>query len=186
MRAPWPWRPATALRLARISRSRSRSGGGSIRRPLARLQLAEAHLLQGDLDAAAAELGRVPFEPVRPVDLPDTLVPRMSRLQGLVAEARGDPALALRRLARQRPSWRRRLATEGGDRDAFGAAIADLGRVPVGGLVEPALELGRVLAERARVLAAPGVPTRRPRRPARRWSSPTRCASTATAPRRPP
>ena len=133
-------------------------GGGSIRRPLARLQLAEAYLLEGDLDGAAAELGRVPFEPVRPVDLPGTLVPRMSRLQGLIAEARGDRELALRRLGEAEAAWRHRLSDDPGDRDAFGAGIADLGRVPVGGLVEPALELGRVLAERARVLAAAGRP----------------------------
>ncbi len=100
----------------------------------------------------------MPFEPVRPVDLPGTLVPRMSRLQGLIAEARGDRELALRRLGEAEAAWRHRLSDDPGDRDAFGAGIADLGRVPVGGLVEPALELGRVLAERARVLAAAGRP----------------------------
>jgi hypothetical protein len=132
------------------------AGGGSlIRRPLARLLLAEAQLAAGDVEAAAAELARVPFEPVRPVDVPDTLVARMARLQGLVAAARGDRELALRRLAEAEAVWRRRLAGPGVD-DAFRATIADLGRMPVGGMVEPAVELGRVLAERARLLALAG------------------------------
>ena len=72
-----------------------------------------------------------------------------------MAEARGDPTLALRRLAEAEAVWRRRLGGPVVD-DAFRATIADLGRVPVGGMVEPAVELGRVLAERARVLAASG------------------------------
>ena len=40
--------------------------------------------------------------------------------------------------------------------DHVRATILDVGRVPVAGLVEPALELGRVLAERALVLSRLG------------------------------
>ncbi len=130
-------------------------GGSLIQRPLARLLLAEAQLVAGDAQAAATQLARVPFEPVRPVDLPDTLVARMARIQGLLAELHGDAALAVRRFDEAAVVWRRRLAGPGVD-DAFRATVADLGRVPVGGMVEPAVELGRVLADRARVLGAAG------------------------------
>ena len=40
------------------------------------------------------ELERVPFEPVGPADMPEALVPRISRVQGLIAAARGDPGRA--------------------------------------------------------------------------------------------
>ena len=38
----------------------------------------------------------------------------------------------------------------------FATALVDLGRPPVAGLVEPGIELGRVLAELASVLASAG------------------------------
>ena len=97
----------------------------------------------------------MPFEPVGAADLPDTLVARMARLQGRVAAARGDTALALRRYDEAERVWRRRLgaAAEG---DLFAATLVDLGRPPVGGLVEPGVELGRTLADRAGALRAEG------------------------------
>jgi len=131
------------------------AGVGSFSRPLARLLRAEALVGAGDAEGAAAELSRFPFEPVGPGDLPETLVGRLPRVQALVASARGDPAAALRRLDEAEAVWRRGLGpdTEG---DVFAAVVTDLGRPPVAGLVEPAVELGRALADRAAVLAALG------------------------------
>ena len=161
-------------------------GGGSIRRPLARLQLAEACLLEGDLDGAAAELGRVPFEPVRPVDLPATLVPRMSRLQGLIAAARGDDGLALRRLGEAR----RRGGT--GSATTTSATAPSGRRSPTWGACPSAAWSSRRWSSAAcwpsgpACWRLPGAPRRPPAPPARRSSSPTPSASTATAPRPPP
>jgi hypothetical protein len=86
------------------------------------------------------------MEPVGPSDFPDTLVPRLTRVQGLIAAGRGDRALAARRLGEAAEGWRRRLdrSTDG---DRFAASLSDLGRPPVAGLVEPDRELERVLAE---------------------------------------
>jgi tetratricopeptide (TPR) repeat protein len=116
-------------------------------RPLARLWRAEALTQLGRTEDAETELRGVVLEPVRPGDWPDTLVARMARAQGLVAAARGDHALARRRLDEAAAGWRRRLGdTNGGDR--WAAALADIGR-PVLGVVEPAVELARVEAELA-------------------------------------
>ncbi|MDQ4102742.1 MAG: hypothetical protein M3186_03130, partial [Actinomycetota bacterium] len=120
---------------------------------LARLRLAEARLRAGDPDAAA-ELERMPFELIGPTDLPETLVPRAERLEGLIAAIHGDCELALRRLEAAETGWRRLLNVRPvGD---FWASLVDLGRAPVAGLVEPALELGQVLVERADLLTAAG------------------------------
>lgn len=132
--------------------------GGDARRvprALGRLRLAEARLLTGDVHGAAEEVGRVPFDPVAAVDMPDALVPRLERLQGLVAAARGDRREGQRRLCEAERGWRR-LAAGAGARDLLAASLVDLGRAPVAGLVEPAVELGRVLAERAVLLAENG------------------------------
>lgn len=108
---------------------------------LARLRLAEARLRAGDAGAASEELALLPFEPVGPTDLPETLVLRAERLEGLVAAALGQDGLALRRLAAAEAGWRRLLvATPSGC--CYAAARADLGTAPVGGLVEPGVELG--------------------------------------------
>ena len=128
---------------------------GQFSRPLARLLRAQALAAAGDPDGAAAEVGRFPFEPVGPGDLPETLLGRLPRTQALVELARGEPERALRRLDEAEAVWRRRLAAapEG---DVFAAAVADLGRPPVAGMVEPAVELGLVLADRAEALTALG------------------------------
>jgi hypothetical protein len=134
-------------------------------RPQARLLLAEARLATGDAVGAEAELDAIPFEPVGPADLPDTLVARMSRLEGLLAAGRGEVDSSLRLLDEAAQAWRRRM--EGGGEgtwtgasvstgDAFAANVVDLGRPPMAGLVEPGVELGRALADRATVLAAAG------------------------------
>ena len=86
------------------------------------------------------------LEPVRAGDLPAALVPRLARLQGLIAAGRGDHELAVRRLTEAADGWRRllRRADAGDD---YVAIMTDFGRPPVAGLVEPARELDRVLAD---------------------------------------
>ena len=117
-----------------------------VNRPLARLALAEALARTGRCDDAEEQLRSAALEPVRPSHLPEALVPRLTRLQGLIAAARGDPDLAARRLGEAAAGWRRLLdrARQG---DNFVAIFADFGRPPVAGLVEPARELKQVLAE---------------------------------------
>jgi len=131
------------------------SGSGRLPRAVARLRLTEARLRAAGPEAAAEELGRLPFEPVTGADLPETLVPQLARLEGLVADARGDSGEALERLREAEASWRRLLDRAGGG-DALSGTVIDLGRAPISGLVELRAELGRVLAERALVAAAAG------------------------------
>jgi DNA-binding SARP family transcriptional activator/tetratricopeptide (TPR) repeat protein len=133
---------------------------GRFSRPLAQMHLAEARLRVGDIDQAASALACVPFEPVGPADLPATLVPRLARLQGLIAAACGDRELAERRLAEAEAGWGR-LQGNLDLGDAYTAVIVDLGRPPVAGLVEVSAELARVRAERAALV----VPAGRRRRP---------------------
>ena len=131
------------------------AGVGQFSRAVGRLRLSESLVRAGSREQAEQELARVPFEPVSSTDLPATLVARMSHLQGLIAAARGDHELALKRLGEAESGWRRHLVgTSRGD--LFASSLTDLGRPPVGGLVEPAVEIGRVLADRACVLAACG------------------------------
>jgi len=116
-----------------------------IGRPLARLQRAEALARVGDLDAAEAELGEVVLEPVRPGDWPETLVPRLVGVEGLIAAGRCDRARARRCLREAADGWRRQLGTvEIGQR--IGDVMIDLGRVIIG-LVVPAEELAAVEAD---------------------------------------
>ena len=71
----------------------------------------------------------------------------MARVQGLVARAAGDLGLARRRLDESAEGWRRRGGTARAPGEEYMAALVDLGRPPVVGLVDPAWELHRVLAE---------------------------------------
>jgi len=87
----------------------------------------------------------------------DISVPMLERAQGLVAAAAGDDERALARLAAAEAAWRRRI-DRAGPGEFFAANVVDLGRPPVAGLVEPGVELGRVLADRAAVLARAGRP----------------------------
>ncbi|HWV86584.1 MAG TPA: AAA family ATPase [Capillimicrobium sp.] len=150
---------ALAVGDARVAAARLRDAlddpDGRIPRALARLRLADALLEAGDVDAAAAELERVPFEPVGPADMPDALVPRLRRLQGLVAAARGDAETAAAHLGRAEAGWRA-LAGAAASGDRLAAAFVDLGRPPVAGLLEPGVELERVLSERAELLSRAG------------------------------
>jgi len=115
---------------------------GPFSRPIARLERAEALARLGRCDEAERELRAAALEPVRAGDWPDTLVARISSVQGLVAAARGDHALAARRLQEAADGWRRRIGAEdAGER--WTSALADLGR-PIS-VVEPERELRRVL-----------------------------------------
>ena len=127
--------------------------GAPVSRPLARLARAEALAGLGRCDEADEELRQVAFEPVTPSDFPDTLVARMARVQGLIAAARGDRELAVRRFEESASGWRRRLEPSRIG-EAYLAALVDLGRVPVAGLVEPARELARVEEELAALAGA--------------------------------
>jgi hypothetical protein len=73
-------------------------------------------------------------------------VPRLTRLQGLIAAGRGEHGLAARRLEEAANGWRRRL-DRSADGDRYAATLTDLGRPPVAGLVEPDRELERVLED---------------------------------------
>jgi tetratricopeptide (TPR) repeat protein len=133
----------------------------AVSRPAARLALAEALALDGAAADAGAELRRAVLEPVGPGDQAWALVPRMARVQGLVARARGDADEARRRLAESAGGWRRRGgATSRHVGEEYMASLVDLGRPPVVGLVEPDRELARVTAELAE-LEESGCPSSR-------------------------
>ena len=121
--------------------------GASVSRPLARLARAEALTRLGRLEEAEEELRATALEPMGPSDYPDTLVARLSRVQGLIAAARGDLELAERRLRESAAGWRRRVGRVADAGEAYVANLTDLGRPPVVGLVEPAYELDRVERE---------------------------------------
>ncbi|MGD9694921.1 MAG: AAA family ATPase [Thermoleophilia bacterium] len=118
-----------------------------------RLSAAEAALAAGDPAAARRHLERFPFEPVGAGDDPPLLVARLDRITGLVAGAEGDRAGAVAHLRRAEESLRRTMAGErsaGAAGEEMMAMMIDLGRPPVAGLGEPAVELERVTRERER------------------------------------
>jgi DNA-binding SARP family transcriptional activator/tetratricopeptide (TPR) repeat protein len=119
--------------------------GAPISRPLTRLALAEALTRTGALDRAAEQLRATVLEPVRPSDFPDALVPRLARVQGLLALAREDRPEAERRLQESITGWERALERTG-CAESMTVVLADLGR-PVVGLVEPERELARARNE---------------------------------------
>jgi DNA-binding SARP family transcriptional activator len=128
--------------------------GAPVSRPLARLLRAGALARAGRADDAERELRAVALEPLSPADLPDTLVARMSHVQGLIALSQGEPDLAGRRLRQAEAAWRRRAAAGRAlaDRDSaagerYVAALIDLGRPPIAGLVEPDRELAALCAD---------------------------------------
>jgi ATP/maltotriose-dependent transcriptional regulator MalT len=123
------------------------AAGAQVSRPAARLARAEALARSGRPDEAATEARAAALEPVRAGDQPWALVPRMARVQGLIALARGDHALAHRRLDEAVAGWQRHLRPDAGVE--FVANFVDLGRPPVVGLVEPEWELRRLTAELA-------------------------------------
>jgi DNA-binding SARP family transcriptional activator/tetratricopeptide (TPR) repeat protein len=123
------------------------AGGAEVSRPAARLARAEALARSGRPDEVAAEVRLATLEPVRESDQPWALVPRMARVQGLIALARGDRAEARRRMGEAAAGWRRHLKHNAGAE--LVANFVDLGRAPIVGLVEPGWELRRLTAELA-------------------------------------
>jgi DNA-binding SARP family transcriptional activator len=119
--------------------------GAPISRPLTRLALAESLARGGEPRRAAEQVRATVLEPVRPSDFPDTLVPRLARIQGLIALAIGDDAEAARRLAEAVTGWERVVARSV-RADTITVVLADLGR-PVVGLVEPERELATARAD---------------------------------------
>jgi hypothetical protein len=112
--------------------------GAPVSRPLTRLALAEALARSRRPEAAAEEVRATVLEPVRPSDFPDALVPRLARVQGLIAGARCGMTT--------RSSASRSRSRAGSDcsrtvrADSITTVLADLGR-PVVGLVEAEREL---------------------------------------------
>lgn len=80
-------------------------------RAATRLRRAEALARSGQWELAEGELREVALEPVTPGDFPVALVPQLSRVQALIASARGDAALADRRLAESVTGWQRIAGT---------------------------------------------------------------------------
>jgi hypothetical protein len=97
------------------------------------------------LQQAVEEVRATVLEPVRPNDFPEALVPRLARVQGLIALADGRPAEAERRLQESIAGWER-LLKRTVRAESITTVLADLGR-PVVGLVEPARELERARAD---------------------------------------
>ena len=119
--------------------------GAPISWPLTRLALAEALTRAGQPDPAAEQVRATVLEPLRPSDFPDALIPRLTRVQGLIALARGGREEAERRLAEAIAGWER-LLERTIRADGITSVLADLGR-PVVGLVEPERELARARAD---------------------------------------
>jgi tetratricopeptide (TPR) repeat protein len=122
-----------------------------VSRAATRLRRAEALALSGQSELAEAELRRATLEPVTPSDFPAALVPQMTRVQALIASARGDSALAEKRLTESVAGWQRITGTIDGAQTGAGyvATLIDLGRPPVSSLVEPGRELAIVSGELA-------------------------------------
>ena len=119
--------------------------GAPVSRPQTRLALAEALARSGQPERAAVEIRATVLEPVRPSDFPAALVPRLARVQGLIALANAEPAEAERRMEESIAGWER-LLERTVRADSITTVLADLGR-PVVGVVEPERELERARAE---------------------------------------
>jgi DNA-binding SARP family transcriptional activator/tetratricopeptide (TPR) repeat protein len=119
--------------------------GAPISRPRTRLALAEAFARSGQLERAAEQIRATALEPIRPGDFPEALVPRLARVQALLALASGKTAEGERRLHESIAGWER-LLKRSVRADSITTVLADLGR-PVVGLIEPERELERARAE---------------------------------------
>ncbi len=119
--------------------------GAPISRPLTRLALAEALARSGQVERATEEIRATVLEPVRSSDFPEALVPKLARVQALIALANGEPAEAERRLEESIAGWKRMLERTV-RADSITTVLADLGR-PVVGLIEPERELEQARAD---------------------------------------
>jgi len=120
-----------------------------ISRPVTRIALAEALARGGQPERAGEQLRAVVLEPVRSSDFPPTLVPRLTRVQGLIALAGGDFVGARAHLEESIAGWERLLGANI-RADSLAGVLADLGR-PVVGLVEPERELARARLDLAAI-----------------------------------
>ncbi len=124
-----------------------------ISRPLTRLALSEALARSGQPDRAAEQVRATVLEPIRSSDFPDALVPRLARVQGIIALARDQPEEAQQRLRESMSGWER-LLERTVRADSITTVLADLGR-PVVGLLEPERELARARAELRAIQSSP-------------------------------
>jgi DNA-binding SARP family transcriptional activator/tetratricopeptide (TPR) repeat protein len=124
-------------------------GGAEVSRPLILLARAEALARARRPDEAEADVRATTLEPLRPGDFPEALVPRLTRIQGLIAAARGDAELAHRRLEEAAAGWRRLAAAPATPAEGWHATLIDFGRPPVAGLIEPERELAATEADLA-------------------------------------
>ncbi|GAA4360942.1 ATP-binding protein [Angustibacter luteus] len=134
---------------------RALDAGAEVSRPAARLARAEALARDDRPDEARTELRAALTEPTARADQPWSLVPRVARVQGLIALARGDQDLARRRLKEAADGWERLRRPSDDVPEAFFGALVDLGRPPVVGLVDPTWELRRVQDELVELAGAP-------------------------------
>ena len=96
---------ARGRRVRRSPRPCSPSRSSTERRsagPLTRLALAEALARSGQPERAAEQIRATVLEPVRPSDFPEALVPRLARVQGLIALAARQTATRRRGGSRSR------------------------------------------------------------------------------------
>jgi DNA-binding SARP family transcriptional activator/tetratricopeptide (TPR) repeat protein len=128
--------------------------GAPISRPLTRLALAEALARSGRPEQAAEQVRATVLESLRPSDFPDALVPRLARVQGLIALAHDQFAEAQRRFEESIAGWGR-LLERTVRAESITRVLADLGR-PVVGLVEPERELARARADLQAVQSSAG------------------------------
>ncbi len=119
--------------------------GAPISRPLTRIALAETLARCGEPDRAAEQVRATVLEPVRPSDFPESLVPRLARVQGLIALARDQRGEAERRLEESVDGWERVLGRTA-RADIITSVLTDLGR-PIVGLVDPERELARARSD---------------------------------------
>ncbi len=119
--------------------------GAPISRPVTRLALAEALARGGAPQRAAEQVRATVLEPVRPSDFPEALVPRLTRVQGLIALANNQPTEAERRLDESIAGWERVLERTV-RAESITTVLTDLGR-PVVGVFEPERELNRARAD---------------------------------------
>jgi tetratricopeptide (TPR) repeat protein len=132
--------------------ARALEGDPPVHRAEARLRRAEALARLGRADEADAEIRAAALEPITAAHRPSVLIARMAFAQALSARARGDRALAERRLQEAAGHWERLASDVGGEHLA---SLVDLGRPPVTGVVDPAGELQRVAAEQRGLAAVP-------------------------------
>jgi DNA-binding SARP family transcriptional activator len=126
---------------------RALAGDPPVQRSEARLRRAEALARLGRATEADAEIRAAALEPVRAAHRPAVLVARMTFAQALSARARGDRALAERRLREAEGHWRRLAGDDDAGREHL-TSLVDLGRPAVTGVVDPEGELERVSDER--------------------------------------